>query len=77
MRDTNADAAAAVVERIRYAVESASWRSRHQAISVTISSGLTIFGPGVSKSPEQMLVAADEALYRAKRGGRNRTESAA
>jgi len=77
MRDTNADAAAAVVERIRHAVEAAVWRSHGRSISVTISSGVTFFGPDSNKTPEMMLREADEALYRAKRGGRNRTERAA
>lgn len=77
MRDTNTDAAAAVVERIRHAVESAVLRSQGRSISVTISGGVTIFSPAVKKSPDKMLHGADEALYRAKRGGRNRTERAA
>jgi diguanylate cyclase (GGDEF)-like protein len=77
MRDTDMDAAAAVVERIRCAVESAAWRSQDQAIYVTISSGVAVFGPDANKSPDKILLAADEALYRAKRAGRNRTERAA
>jgi diguanylate cyclase (GGDEF)-like protein len=41
-----------------------------QALSVTISIGAA--GPGEGAKPAQVLKAADEALYRAKRGGRNR-----
>jgi diguanylate cyclase (GGDEF)-like protein len=39
-------------------------------LSVTISIGAA--GPGGGATPAQVLKAADEALYRAKRGGRNR-----
>lgn len=74
MRNTDLDAARLVAERIRCAVEAADYRSRGQSIKVTISSGITIVGPDASKSPVVMLEEADEALYRAKRGGRNRTE---
>ncbi|MDH3510082.1 MAG: GGDEF domain-containing protein [Gammaproteobacteria bacterium] len=74
IRDKNADEAAGVVERIRHAVEAAVWGTRGRSISVTISSGVTFFGPDTKKSPEMLFDEADEALYRAKHGGRNRTE---
>ncbi len=77
MRQTNLDAATVVVERIRHAVETAVWRSNGQSMSVTISSGITFLAPDTNKSPERILQEADEALYRAKRGGRNRIELAA
>jgi len=44
------------------------------AVSVTASFGVSGFGHTGSR--ERLLAAADEALYRAKRGGRNRVEQA-
>ncbi|MGD0167664.1 MAG: diguanylate cyclase [Gaiellaceae bacterium] len=44
------------------------------AISITASFGVASFQPGGSR--ERLLAAADEALYRAKRAGRNRVETA-
>ena len=38
---------------------------------VTISVGITMFGGGRSAAPEAVLVGADQAMYRAKEGGRN------
>ena len=43
---------------------------------VTVSIGVATF-PAHGNSPEDLLRAADEALYRAKHGGRNRVEQAA
>ena len=58
---TTADGARQVAERVRAAVEEAS---------LSVSVGAAAFVPGMT--PEQLLKAADEALYRAKREGRNR-----
>ena len=46
---------------------------RPRKLSVTVSSGLAD-STGKDPSPEAVLKAADEALYRAKEGGRNRVE---
>ena len=42
---------------------------------VTISLGVATAAPGEATSPEALISAADEALYRAKRAGKNRVES--
>jgi diguanylate cyclase (GGDEF)-like protein len=42
-----------------------------QTLSVTVSIGLAAPGEG-RQTPQQVIKAADEALYRAKQGGRNR-----
>ena len=43
---------------------------------VTISLGVATAEPGGGSSPEMLVAAADEALYRAKRAGKNRVEAA-
>lgn len=44
-------------------------------IPVTVSLGVVGWDPAIHKSPEDLVKAADEKLYAAKRGGRNRVES--
>ena len=46
-------------------------RPAPEAEPVTISVGITMFGSGHSGGPEAVLVAADQAMYQAKEGGRN------
>ena len=43
---------------------------------VTISVGIAALSPGDARSTDEWLKGADEALYRAKEGGRNRVEYA-
>jgi diguanylate cyclase (GGDEF)-like protein len=45
------------------------------ALTVTVSAGVATTCPG-TRTAEELLEAADQALYRAKRGGRDRAESA-
>jgi diguanylate cyclase (GGDEF)-like protein len=62
-----------VAERLRHAVESADWRNQLQLErGVTVSVGLAIVG--VTESLDGALQRADEALYRAKRDGRNQCQ---
>jgi diguanylate cyclase (GGDEF)-like protein len=66
--DTSKDKAISLCERIRQAVQR---RFAGHAVPLTISVGLAAFPEdGVEKT--SLLRAADEALYTAKRGGRNR-----
>jgi len=62
-------------ERIRALVGAEPVVTREGAISVTLSLGAAISGPHFPEM-EDMLRAADAALYRAKRAGRNRVEAA-
>lgn len=62
-------------ERLRREVESLAIETPSGTCRVTISVGVASRVPGMS-SPEQLLKAADEAMYFAKRTGRNRTVSA-
>jgi two-component system cell cycle response regulator len=63
----------AFAERLRTKVE---WNSfsigKGQSLHLTISIGLTTFAASQAESAEELLDAADKALYRAKQAGRNR-----
>jgi diguanylate cyclase (GGDEF)-like protein len=62
-------------ERLRAIVEQAPVAFGERSISVTISIGLAAFREGYLR-PEEMLRAADEALYESKYDGRNRVTCA-
>ncbi|PWC52479.1 hypothetical protein TSO221_14195 [Azospirillum sp. TSO22-1] len=69
--ETDGVAAAAVAERLRNAVEQASPVWSNGELAVTISAGVAAWGPD-DEGIETVLHRADEALYEAKRQGRNR-----
>ena len=71
MPDADAEAALAISERARLAVEGATFTCGTAVERVTISAGLAIHGPH-GTDWESLLSAADRALYEAKSGGRNR-----
>jgi two-component system cell cycle response regulator len=73
MPETDMAVAAIVAERIRRRIagEPFSIRSGAAGLDVTISVGLAALS-GVSDTPAAVLKRADQALYRAKRDGRNR-----
>lgn len=60
-----------VAERIRQETEKHLFLCHQKAVPVTISAG-TATHPGGSGDYKQLIEEADEALYRAKAGGRNR-----
>lgn len=60
-------------ERVRKAVEAASFDTEAGSLSVTLSAGCATFLK--DESQESFFSRADQALYRAKNGGRNRVES--
>jgi diguanylate cyclase (GGDEF)-like protein len=62
-------------ERIRLLVSETPVTTREGEIPVTLSLGAAISGPGLQEI-EELIRVADAALYRAKRGGRNRVEAA-
>jgi diguanylate cyclase (GGDEF)-like protein len=65
---------AVLAERWRLSVEGASYLgSEQQAISVTISIGVAEYQEAF-ETPDDLVSAADKALYRAKEKGRNRVE---
>lgn len=69
--ETTLDEAVQLAERIRLNIESASEK---QPKPVTASFGVAVAQPGVTA--ERLIGAADQALFDAKGGGRNRTVSA-
>ncbi len=73
-RATDLSAAAGLAERLRRRVEESAFSHRGTTIQVTVSIGVGVSSePGVH-SPSLLIEHADENLYRAKRGGRNRVE---
>lgn len=71
--DTDPEGAARVAEAIRQGVERLNIPHEHSTAAdhVTISMGVASIIPREGGLPATLIEAADEALYRAKRGGRN------
>ncbi len=65
-----------VAERIRKAIESQPIPTHEGELRVTASFGVSASAESGVIEPQALLNLADEALYRAKRNGRNRTELA-
>ncbi len=63
-----------LAERLRYAVQSHSFAPPLQSLAVTLSAGVALFPSLGIADADSLIRAADEALYRAKRNGRNRVE---
>ncbi len=68
--DTDLEGAERVAEKIRAGIERSEFAYKGQPVPVTVSGGITQFREG--DTPESAFERADEALYRAKREGRNR-----
>ena len=68
--ETEEDAAARTLNRLRTIVADLDWSAISSGMSVTISAGLTKLLP--DDAPDSILARADAALYRAKDLGRNK-----
>lgn len=74
LHDTQPGAAWPVLERVRQAVQEHAVEAQGQQVRVTVSIGVASYTR--DKSLAQLLNQADQALYRAKSGGRNRVVKA-
>ena len=72
LTETDLQAAKIFAERIRDCVEKSLFPSLGPDSRVTVSIGLTVYK--MQENTERTISRADEALYRAKNGGRNRVE---
>ena len=63
-------------ERLRAKVETTPLQLAQHSVPVTVSIGIAVL-TAMDESADETLIRADQALYRAKRGGRNRVEYAA
>jgi len=70
--DTGEEAAAQFAERIRQAVADHVYRDDANELRMTLSSGVASFPAEGIDHPDVLIKRADEALYAAKEGGRNR-----
>ncbi|RMG85860.1 MAG: diguanylate cyclase [Candidatus Dadabacteria bacterium] len=71
--ETPLEAAVKVAEKIRRSVEAFRFHARGEPVPITVSCGVAQFRPGDTAATA--FQRADEALYRAKEGGRNRVEA--
>jgi diguanylate cyclase (GGDEF)-like protein len=63
-----------VAERLRCSVACGPVNSVAGPLPITVSLGVAAVGKGESANLDKLMLAADKALYRAKRAGRNRVE---
>src|SRR5690606_10215396 len=75
MPETSAEDALAVMDAVRMAVAQCPFHFREQRVAITLSAGIASFTP--QSTAEQVFKRADQALYDAKRAGRNLCRGAA
>jgi diguanylate cyclase (GGDEF)-like protein len=72
---TNLQEALIAAQRIRKRIRTSLFQCGDQAVRVTISMGIAQCPASLIKTPEDLFRLADQALYAAKKKGRNRIES--
>jgi diguanylate cyclase (GGDEF)-like protein len=75
MPETELGDAMAFAEKIRALIEATSFSTTSGVVPVTVSIGVASAPLTKSQSAKELIVAADKALYRAKKNGRNRVEA--
>jgi len=75
MPETDMGDAIAFAEKIRTLVEETTIETQAGPVHVTVSIGVSSVPATPIQTPKEMIVAADKALYRAKRGGRNQVQA--
>ncbi|HET7452127.1 MAG TPA: diguanylate cyclase [Thermoanaerobaculia bacterium] len=73
---TGGEGAVSVAERTRAAISGSPAATSVGALSVTVSAGIASAGGPIAFDPQELYRAADDALYEAKRAGRNRVSMA-
>jgi diguanylate cyclase (GGDEF)-like protein len=73
--DTPLEQAMQFAERIRLGVQQLVFAGSISDLTVTLSFGVATFPLGIIDCADSLVRQADEALYRAKQGGRNRVEA--
>lgn len=76
LRDTDGERAFLIAERLRRRIEAYEFLYENERLPVTISMGVATLDQKNYESPKALVKAADGYLYKAKGGGRNRTECA-
>jgi two-component system, cell cycle response regulator len=75
MPETELNDAVLFAEKIRALIEATPMKTQAGDVNVTVSIGLSSVPRTRIHSPKELIVAADKALYRAKRGGRNQVQA--
>jgi diguanylate cyclase (GGDEF)-like protein len=70
--EANLEESSMIAERIRRLVEKSPFEVGHAQIHLTVSLGISNFPNDRARTKEELVKMADQALYEAKRGGRNR-----
>jgi two-component system, cell cycle response regulator len=75
MPETALDDAIAFAEKIRNMIETTPLETQAGSLNVTVSLGVASVPHSRIRSAKELIVAADKALYRAKRNGRNQVQA--
>jgi two-component system cell cycle response regulator len=75
MPETSLQDGIAFAEKIRQLVEASPLQTQAGAVPATVSIGVASVPHSRIHSAKELIVAADKALYRAKRGGRNQVQA--
>ncbi|HEX8407303.1 MAG TPA: diguanylate cyclase [Thermoanaerobaculia bacterium] len=75
MPETTLQDAIAFAEKIRHLVETTAMETQAGAVTANVSIGVASVPHSRIQSAKELIIAADRALYRAKRGGRNQVQA--